>query len=384
MGVYDELHSTVKPDQYVTQLNLPLITVDTMLKSEKLPKLVEDLVKEFVSTMHDSSLFVNKTFEELLFGYNDPVFDFLHKIMKDKVPPQFGLFYGYNNSDDGVYLVNTGKNDISKVNIIEKWNSKEKLNWWGTNETNMINGTDGVFMSSGITKNSTLYIYNSDICRSIYVTFDKETEVRGIKTWRFKVPAEVFQSPKKNDANKGFCINYPDNCLLDGVLEIATCKEGAPVVTSCPHFYMADPIYVKAVDGMNPQPLMHQTYLDIEPMSGAIFRANKRLQMNVRLKSSEIFHDMKNLKETIFPIAWLNESVYLDQNSSDMFKSEVVRNINIINSLQFIVLGIGILIILVVLVSIICKECVSGKKSEGYEPHVNIEESNSVKSYSTA
>lgn len=65
-----------------------------MLKSEKLPKLVEDLVKQFVSTMHDSSLFVNKTFEELLFGYDDPIFSFLHKIMKDKVPPQFGLFYG--------------------------------------------------------------------------------------------------------------------------------------------------------------------------------------------------------------------------------------------------------------------------------------------------
>ena len=72
-----------------------------------------------------------------------------------------------------------------------------------------------------------------------------------------------------NNFNQIFIILYDshtDNCLLDGVLEIATCKEGAPVVTSCPHFYMADPIYVKAVDGMNPQPLMHQTYLDIEPV----------------------------------------------------------------------------------------------------------------------
>jgi len=174
--------------------------------------------------------------------------------------------------------------------------------------------------------------------------------------------------------------------LLDGVLEIATCKDGAPVVTSCPHFYMADPTYVQAVEGMNPQPLIHQTYLDVEPMSGAVFRANKRLQMNIRLKPSENFNDLKNLNETIFPIAWLNESVYLDENSSDMFKSEVVRNISIINSLQFVVLGLGIFIILIVLINITCKECISGKKSEGYKAHVNVEEeeSSSVKSYSTA
>ena len=42
-------------------------------------------------------------------------------------------------------------------------------------------------------------------------------------------------------------------------------------------------------------------------MSGAVFRANKRLQMNIRLKPSKTFNDLKNLNETIFPIAWLNE-----------------------------------------------------------------------------
>lgn len=35
---------------------------------------------------------------------------------------------------------------------------------------------------------------------------------------------------------------------------------------SFPHFYQADPVYINAVDGLNPNKEEHETYLDLQPV----------------------------------------------------------------------------------------------------------------------
>lgn len=42
--------------------------------------------------------------------------------------------------------------------------------------------------------------------------------------------------------------------------------QGAPIVVSFPHFYQADPKYINAVDGLNPNKEEHETYLDLQPV----------------------------------------------------------------------------------------------------------------------
>ena len=44
--------------------------------------------------------------------------------------------------------------------------------------------------------------------------------------------------------------------------------QGAPVIMSTPHFLDGDPTLVSAIDGINPDPELHQTYLHLEPLSG--------------------------------------------------------------------------------------------------------------------
>lgn len=39
------------------------------------------------------------------------------------------------------------------------------LDWWTSDECNMINGTNGAFFHSVIAKNETLYMFSSDLCR---------------------------------------------------------------------------------------------------------------------------------------------------------------------------------------------------------------------------
>lgn len=42
--------------------------------------------------------------------------------------------------------------------------------------------------------------------------------------------------------------------------------QGAPIVVSFPHFYQADPKYINAVEGLNPNKEEHETYLDLQPV----------------------------------------------------------------------------------------------------------------------
>lgn len=37
-------------------------------------------------------------------------------------------------------------------------------------------------------------------------------------------------------------------------------------MVSFPHFYQADPAYINAVDGLNPNQEEHETYLDLQPV----------------------------------------------------------------------------------------------------------------------
>jgi len=75
-----------------------------------------------------------------------------------------------------------------------------------------------------LSKSDKLYIFNSDLCRSLYVTCDgTESVVSGVTTYHFTPPPSVFASPRDNPDNSGFC-TPENNCLLAGVLNVTRCR----------------------------------------------------------------------------------------------------------------------------------------------------------------
>ena len=56
-------------------------------------------------------------------------------------------------------------------------------------------------------------------------------------------------------------------CQPSGTLNVSSCKYGAPIFISLPHFYLADDEYRKNVTGLNPNPKEHEFYIVIEPVS---------------------------------------------------------------------------------------------------------------------
>lgn len=67
-------------------------------------------------------------------------------------------------SPDNV-TVFTGGDDIRQFGLIDKFNGQTHLLHWKTEKCNRLNGSDGSIFPPHITPNTTLYVYDKDLCR---------------------------------------------------------------------------------------------------------------------------------------------------------------------------------------------------------------------------
>uniref|UniRef100_A0A2I3LX33 Scavenger receptor class B member 2 n=1 Tax=Papio anubis TaxID=9555 RepID=A0A2I3LX33_PAPAN len=239
----------------IRTLNIPVLTVIEWSQVHFLREIIEAMLKAY-----QQKLFVTHTVDELLWGYKDEILSLIH-VFRPDISPYFGLFYEKNGTNDGDYVFLTGEDNYLNFTKIVEWNGKTSLDWWITDKCNMINGTDGDSFHPLITKDEVLYVFPSDFCRSVYITFSDYESVQGLPAFRYKVPAEILANTSDN---AGFCI--PEgNCLGSGVLNVSICKNGAPIIMSFPHFYQADERFVSAIEGMHPNKEDHETFVDINP-----------------------------------------------------------------------------------------------------------------------
>ncbi|XP_019621692.1 PREDICTED: lysosome membrane protein 2-like isoform X1 [Branchiostoma belcheri] len=331
-----------------TSLNIPLVTIAELIENER------DIVKDLVSVIErlaQETLFMKLTVGGLVWGYNDSLLMDVNKLVPGLLPStEFGLFMGRKtNGTDGVYSVFTGNGDVTKVNIIDTWDGQKSLNYWSDDPyCNMINGTDGNFFPPFITKDMRATLFSTDICRSVEGEFIRESSVRGIPTYRYEAPERLFQSGDINPANKCYCQNQA--CLPSGLLNISICKQGAPVIMSSPHFYLGDPSLVDSIIGMHPDPEQHKVYFEVEPLSGILLAAGKRLQANIYVKKIDHIQQTGNVREMFYPILWLNESTFIDPVNADKFKSQVTNNIKLMYGVEYGMIAVGCVLLIMFII----------------------------------
>ncbi|XP_044030623.1 lysosome membrane protein 2 isoform X4 [Siniperca chuatsi] len=286
----------------ITTVNIPAWAVMTKVKGSFWKS---SMVSIWMNSF-GSGLFTTRTVDELLWGYEDPL---LARVASSnpEVETVFGLMYKKNGSNDGEFVYHTGEQNYMDYGRVETWKGQSQLTFWTSNQSNSINGSDGSAFHPLLNKNERIYIFTPDLCRSIYMEFEKDVAVKGIPAYRFTPPRSVLASKEENPANEGFCVR-PEECLGTGLLKVSPCRRGAPVVASFPHFYLADSKYVAAIEGLSPQRKHHQTFLDLNPTTGVIVRANKRAQVNVLLSRIPGFPKTRGLNDTIFPVMFLNET----------------------------------------------------------------------------
>ncbi|KAK1174400.1 lysosome membrane protein 2-like [Acipenser oxyrinchus oxyrinchus] len=331
----------------ITTVNIPAVAVMEQVRSS----IILSSIISFGMQSIGVEMFMTRTVNELLWGFKDPLLTRL-RAFKPEVEEYFGLMYKKNGTSDDEFVFHTGMQDYKDFGKIVSWNGESKMKWWSSNESNMINGSDGSSFHPLIGKNESLYIFSPDLCRSIYLTFEKDVGIKGIPAYRFSPPPEVLASPEINPANAGFCVPA-GTCMGTGVLKVSVCRKGAPVVVSFPHFYQADQKYVDAIEGLSPNKDDHETYLDINPLTGFPMRACKRAQINILVDRVVGFPITKYLNQTVFPVMFINESFVIDDASAKRVRTLLLIS-TIVTNFPLIIVGLGALL-LGVLIILLCR-----------------------------
>jgi hypothetical protein len=96
--------------------------------------------------------------------------------------------------------------------------------WWeenggynGSNACNDLKGTDGQQFHPDVKDDETLWIFQTDLCRNLFIKYKEDQDIDGIKVLRFAPPAEALQV--NTVTNVGFCMEIEkdvnwDECIM--------------------------------------------------------------------------------------------------------------------------------------------------------------------------
>ncbi|PAA83908.1 hypothetical protein BOX15_Mlig025401g1, partial [Macrostomum lignano] len=308
-----------------TTANLPLVTILNSLRF--MPQALQRFASAALAAFPNETLFPRLSVRDVAFGYHDKLLRLAHEVIPGMVYTDFiGVLAGLNNTYDGVYTISAGLRDPQHLGEIQAFNGSRSLHFWSSELANLVIGSDGSLAPPFLNKSALLPAFISDICRSLYGVFDSEVDAAGglLRLWRFTGPDRLLANASENPDNAGYC-TPAGNCLPAGLFNLTECKRldglHIPVVASLPHFLLAAPEIQASVRGLYPDDRAHRTYVDIEPLSGAVLQLYKRLQINLQLDAGPAYAAFApNLRSQFYPMLWINESAVVDVDTASQLR----------------------------------------------------------------
>jgi len=221
------------------------------------------------------------------------------------------------------------------------------LKFWKNSWANQINGTDGSWFPPLYNKDlssTRLYLFSTDVCRSLYAKFENHSSVLDIPTEIFSIPAELFVNSSVNPDNAAFDLN------ISGILNVSRCRQGAPVFISFPHLLYANDDYKSRVDGLTPDANIHRTVFEVEQHTGLVLNAQKRLQINVLIQPDRLIDQFRLVKEVILPAIWINESTTIDQKTADELNNQIFRLFVIVRWVSILLIPFGVILFIIMII----------------------------------
>jgi hypothetical protein len=207
--------------------------------------------------------------EMLLDGYDQPIMKIAHmsspllgtKVVGDRM--QGFLYRNTSVNSGGVYNVETGSEDMKKLGNVHSWNYVTKTDFL-EGECSKITGSLGDLFPTVQSKNETIVMFFPEICKSVKLEFSEETEMGGIPAYRYEFSRSVTDNGTTDPLTHCNCAGQ---CLPAGVSNDSECYHGSPIFVSYPHFYTADPYYLRQLKGLKPDPNLHVSEIILEPVS---------------------------------------------------------------------------------------------------------------------
>lgn len=337
-------------DDMVTTLNPLLITLAAKLSDPKIPDVLQALFKLIIDR-YGLQPFITRKVGELLFkGYEEPLLLQLAKYTNDPLHKtgRFGFFFPKNDSDGGKYSINTGAEGLENLQVIETFKDSPTLDYWPEDHCNMINGTTGGQFPQPIVEEKNVSMFSADLCRSLYLSYEKKLEHGGLELLRYSLPYEVLGNLPENQ-----CYCSDNFTCRASLVNLSPCRKGAPVITSTPHFYMGDPDIVSAVEGLNPNKEEHDTYVDVEPNTGVSFAAMKRIQISMPLRRYADLPELVNVQEVILPMLWLNESAIVPLERAKALNDKLTKPYLYVDIICYVLYIVGLLLIVIPIILVV-------------------------------
>jgi scavenger receptor class B protein 1 len=333
-------------DDIVYNVNVPMVSAGATARKLGGQAFVYLMVNGIVKGTK-SVLFPRHTVSELLFeGYSDKLITAAKRFFP--VPyDKFGWFYGRNDtSSDGNFTISTGKSLVSSLGKLNAWNNHSQLWMYRNSCMSLDDVSAGDFQRPlELTTPSYIKIYVGDICRPLKLNYERSLNTNGFRSNRYTADDSLFDY--YFEENRCFCPSR--GCPPNGVANTTACPliHGAPAAISLPHFLYGDPVLTHRVRGLNPDPKVHDFYMDIEPTLGIATDVGVKMQINIVLEKDKHLDFAKNMTvdQIYFPMIWFSATAKLDPEMTNQLRmlTNLPFYINL-SSVVILCLGIGLIL----------------------------------------
>ncbi len=142
-----------------------------------------------------------------------------------------------------------------------------------------------------------------------------------------------------------------------GIFDLSACHYGAPTFISFPHFLNADNSYLNTVSGLEPNSSLHQTYLDVEPLTGTPIDLALRVQLNVFVNPPAAIFRYGKMPKIIFPVFWQEFKIHMTPELAQKLRWDLSVPSLIATIISSLFVATGVFLLLFIASKPVWKQC---------------------------
>jgi hypothetical protein len=266
---------------------------------------------------HTSGLFVHRDVRGWLFDCYDSIIGASCSLFKSQTESEARVL-------DDRSSAFTGKGSSKESALYEAYNGTDTLHVWA--DPVPVGGTDGTrfrpFLRSVEWKPKkadgykTLTAFVPELTRMIDLQHEESVTFKGVDLWRYKIAPDMLE------------LSQLYFTRIQGILNMTTVF-GSTIMMSKPHFLDCDSSAHNNITGMSPNRELHDTFVDVEPHLGSMFRGHKRLQLSVALPDwwSLSLKSHSDSPRILYPVVWFDICGEASDHEVDDFKDKVLRGL---------------------------------------------------------